>query len=115
MLGKYRKQSKTKENITKYVFRRVFKSIKEEIQGRYNSRQMPKYFIDTYFSHLRKTTSASDSQIYESLIPFNSNSKNKSMNINFLSDMFSSEKFTQRYLEVISELQEMMEKENEEK
>mmetsp|Transcript_11996 Transcript_11996/g.10384 ORF Transcript_11996/g.10384 Transcript_11996/m.10384 type:complete len:248 (-) Transcript_11996:226-969(-) len=118
LIKKYEGSVKTKENITKYIFRKVFKIIREDIILKHSEQMVPKVFVDTYFPNARnaqKRKNQTDEDIFNSLMPFKENSKNKTMNLNFLTDMFSSDAFTEKYTDVANKLFDYMNEDNAEK
>ncbi|CAD8085795.1 unnamed protein product [Paramecium sonneborni] len=109
LINRYQKQKKTKEEQIKFIIRKCFKYLKQKMN--LNEITMSAYEIEKVFY---KEYFMTDDNI-EELIPFRTESQNKTMNNSYLKKIFSSDKFYQGYLEYLENFDEIWDQENNEK
>ncbi|CAD8122153.1 unnamed protein product [Paramecium sonneborni] len=109
LINRYQNQKKTKEEQIKFILRKCFKFLKQKMN--LNELTMSAYEIEKVFY---KEYFASNENI-EELIPFRSESSNKTMNTSYLKKIFSSEKFYEGYLSYLQHFDEIWDQENNEK
>jgi hypothetical protein len=105
LVTKYSSSVKTKENIVKYVLRKTFKTMKENLMKEKNmdSKIACGAFVEKYFPESREdlkekgVNTEDDEELFNALMPFKKNSKNKTMNNNFLVEIFTSDNFKNDY------------------
>ena len=119
--AKYSTSTKTKEELTKWIIRRTLKT------GKHTEKEIQHFNMKRIFIQNNSMRSQDDyvkinyeeeskhEQWVESLLPFKKNSKNKSMNSHFLTEIFGSEKFRRDYLVFLSNFDAVMEEDTIEK
>jgi len=116
LVAKYSSAVKTKENIVKYVLRKVFKSMKELLmkEKSMDSKTACGSFVEKYFPDSRGDLKEKginiedDEELFNALMPFKKNSKNKTMNNNFLIEIFTSESCRDDYNVFLAGLDDCM-------
>ncbi|CAD8109863.1 unnamed protein product [Paramecium primaurelia] len=109
LINRYQNQKKTKEEQIKFILRKCFKFLKQKMN--LNELTMSAYEIEKVF--YKEYFSSNDN--IEELIPFRSESSNKTMNTSYLKKIFSSEKFYEGYLSYLEHFDEIWDQENNEK
>jgi len=105
LVAKYFPVKKHREDIVRYVVRRAFKFMKagtikkEKIYGkRAYAVLCKKYFQSSYEELQRSGVNVEDEkELIEFLLPYRKNSKNRTMNNNFTTEIFSSKEFCADY------------------
>jgi len=104
LVKKYYSSIKVKEDIIRYIIRKVLKTSKkiiketEKVKGKKASILLCKrYFPEQFELITNKTNSCKEEEILKILMPFNQKSKNKTMNTNFVKELFSSQAFLKDY------------------
>lgn len=116
---KYAATSKTREEMIKWIIRRVLKASKRAMKTSQKKDQKKllgdvckRYFKDG--ETLDEENDTSENWV-DSILPFRKNSKNKTMNSNFIAEIFESEEFKQDYKGFLKDFDDVTEKENNEK
>mmetsp|Transcript_5750 Transcript_5750/g.4940 ORF Transcript_5750/g.4940 Transcript_5750/m.4940 type:complete len:268 (-) Transcript_5750:1224-2027(-) len=123
LVNKYSSSIKTKEEMVKYIIRRAFKFIKNKIKKEKNldSKTACKEICDLYFNVNREDLEKQgvncddEDEFFNALLPFRKNSKNRTMNNDFLADLFSSEAFRNDYDAFLNHLDETLVQDNKRK
>lgn len=123
IVKKYFSSRKVKEEIIRYVLRKAFKVLKQDLQksenikGKKASALFVKKYLPSQVDYLDQLGVNTDNEedLVNLLMPYNSKSKNKTMNMKFVSEIFSSEVFLQDYNKFLSSLGGILEEENSKK
>ena len=121
LVRKYHSSVKSKEDIVRYIFRKMLKLAKkpiketEKVKGKKASILLCKRYFPHYFNFTDGNTEKNEQELLESLMPFSQKSKNKTMNINFVQEMFSSETFLKDYQEFLLKIEYLLEEDNKKK
>jgi len=107
LVGAYNCRIKTREEIVKYIMRKVFKFTAETILKHKNSAS--KAALAAVCERYFKTNKPEP----EMLLPFREKSKNKTMNNQFLENLFKSETFIQDYTLFMSKIDIILNEDNE--
>jgi len=105
LVAKYVPVKKHREDIIRYVIRRALKFMKksiiekEKIYGKRAYAALCKKYFRTNYEELEKmgVNTQDEKELIEFLLPYRKNSKNRTMNTDFTSEIFSSEEFCQDY------------------
>jgi len=123
LIMKYYSAKKCREDIVRYILRKAFKTFrtdmvkKERVNQKKASLILCKRYFHSKFEELQKSgvNLENDEALFEFIMPFKKNSKNKTMNTNFVLEVFSSEEFTKAYLEFLSQFEELIQIDNKKK
>jgi len=124
LISKYTSISKTREQRIKWIIRRAFKKNKQAIKGSAKNpskKELSKNLCKRYFKDNGKAESPHTDEDEEadeeldSLLPFKKNSKNKTMNAHFLTDLFESGTFRSDYESFLAEFDDITKKDSAEK
>jgi len=115
---KYAATSKTREEMVKWIIRRVLKASKKIVKG--NQKKDQKTVLQDvckrYFLEENSPDQAEEDHLsVDAVLPFRKNSKNKTMNSTFIAEIFESQLFKDDYKEFLKDLDKITEKENLEK
>ena len=103
LLKKYKVSNKTREEKVKFILRKAFKYMKDEIllhENFVSNKDIDKKFFKIYFQNFELEKNKSD--IKDFLMPFRKNSVNKTMNQQFLNKIFGYKKFSSDFLAFLS-------------
>jgi len=120
LIKKYSSTIKTKEEMVKYVIRRAFKSVKNHLKKEKNidARTACKIICEKYFKISKEELKEKgidpedEEELLDALLPFRKNSKNRTMNNEFLAQIFSSEAFKSDYETFMTELDDTLNADN---
>jgi len=119
LVSKYSSTIKTKEEMVKYTLRRAFKYVKNNIRKQTNStsKGVSKALCKRYFNASQDDISkiGNEEEFLRFVLPFRKNSKNKTMNTNFISEVFSSEDFCRDYDLYLKSFDRVLEDDNKSK
>ena len=123
IVKKYFSSRKVKEEIIRYILRKAFKVLKQNLQktenvkGKKASVLFVKKYLPSQIEYLDQLGVSTDNEedLVNLLMPYNSKSKNKTMNMKFVSEIFSSEAFLQDYTTFLNSLGSILEEENNKK
>ena len=107
LVQKYFLSKKVKEDIVRYIIRKSWKTMKkplkgaEKIKGKKASLFLCKRYFPEQFGPADGADSHKESELLGFLMPYNQNSKNRTMNSKFLQEIFSSEAFLKDYQEFL--------------
>jgi hypothetical protein len=123
LISKYTSIAKTREQRIKWIIRRAFKRNKQAIKGgskNPSKKEISKNLCKRYFKdskaelpHEEEDEEAEDE--LDSLLPFKKNSKNKTMNAHFLTELFESGTFRNDYEAFLEDFDEITRKDSIEK
>ncbi|CAD8209769.1 unnamed protein product [Paramecium octaurelia] len=107
---KQKQQHKSREELIKFCLRKAFKFIFRKVQeengkSKTNLKQAQKIFIEAIEQETKKSI----------ILPFRKNSKNKTMNTDFLKEIFSSPTFVRYYEQYLGCLDEHIQKDSKKK
>ncbi|CAK81334.1 unnamed protein product (macronuclear) [Paramecium tetraurelia] len=107
---KQKQQHKSREELIKFCLRKAFKFIFRKVQeendkSKTNLKSAQKIFIEVIEQETKKSI----------ILPFRKNSKNKTMNTDFLKEIFSSPTFVRYYEQYLSCLDEQIQKDTRKK
>jgi len=116
---KYAATSKTREEMVKWIIRRVLKASKKIVKGSQKKDQKT-VLQDVCKRYFEENSEDEDEKEKEqgwvdSVLPFRKNSKNKTMNSTFIAEIFESQLFKNDYKEFLQDFDKVTEKENLEK
>lgn len=109
---KYNGIKKTKEECSKYLFRKSFKFIKknlEESQKGMMKKKIKKFYLEKYFKN------KNDQKEPNQLLPFKKNSLVKRINQKYLKVLFSNENYLKEFEKFIEKYDSFVEIENQKK
>jgi len=114
LMSKYSSTIKTKEEMIKYTLRRAFKFIKGKLRKETNMKGVSKTLCNKYFqaSLDEISNTGNEEEFLKSRLPFRKNSKNKTMNASFISEIFSSEEFCKDYEAYLKSFDDVLEADN---
>ncbi len=123
IVKKYFSSRKVKEEIIRYILRKAFKVLKQNLQktenvkGKKASVLFVKKYLPSQVEYLDQlgVDTENEDDLVNLLMPYNSKSKNKTMNMKFVSEIFSSEAFLQDYTTFLNSLGSILEEENNKK
>jgi len=105
LVMKYKQSKRCKEDIIRYILRKVFKTLRSKVMNENkvsNKRAsflMCQRYFELKFNEIKE--SGVDLEDEEGLLdffmPYNKNSKNRTMNSSFIDEIFSSEQFCEDY------------------
>jgi len=105
LLKKYFSSKKVKEELIRYIMRKALKTMKKgladdsaQLRGKKASQALcQRYFLDQIASPEMLQKDSED--IVDHFFPYQNNSKNKTINMKFVNEIFASTKFRKDYLE----------------
>jgi hypothetical protein len=105
LVAKYFPVKKHREDIVRYVVRRAFKFLKagaikkEKVYGKRAYAILCKKYFQSSYEELQKSgvNTEDEKELIEFLLPYRKNSKNRTMNNNFTTEIFSSQEFCADY------------------
>jgi len=102
LVMKYYSAKKCREDIVRYILRKAFKVLRTELikRERVSSKKASLTLCKRYFSSRlqeMKESKMNDEELLEFIMPFQKNSKNRTMNTNFVLEIFSSPEFCAAY------------------
>lgn len=125
LISKYASIIKTREQRIKWIIRRAFKTTKQAItkdKKAVSKDEVSKNMCKRYFKDSKEESPEQDDDddcnygdLLNSLLPFKKNSKNKTMNASFLTEIFESEQFRQDYKNFLNDFDNIIEKDIQEK
>lgn len=123
IVKKYFSARKVKEEIIRYVLRKAFKVMKQDLQksenikGKKASALFVKKYLPSQVDYLDQlgVNTENEEDLVNLLMPYNSKSKNKTMNMKFVTEIFSSEAFLQDYNTFLNSLDGILQEENNKK
>ena len=122
LVRKYNSSTKSKEDIVRYIFRKMLKVAKKPIKetekkvnGKKASLLLCKRYFPHHFNLIDENTESNEQELLESLMPFSQKSKNKTLNANFVQEMFSSETFLKDYQGFLLKIEYLLEEDNKKK
>jgi len=119
LTSKYSSTIKTKEEMVKYTLRKAFKFVKNNLKKGKNTNKtlVSKALCDKYFHASEEDISKSGNEelFLKSILPFRKDSKNKTMNSNFIHEIFASEEFSKDYQQYLENFETILEADNQNK
>lgn len=120
LVKKYFSSKKVKEDIVRYIIRKALKTIKKPVieNKKVQGKQALVLLCKRYFSDQFEQGNMNpehEEELAETLLPYNEKSKNRTMNTNFVKEIFSSEEFLKDYREFLPNMESMLKKDNEKK
>jgi len=117
---KYASTNKTKEELVKWVLRKAIRATKKNIKAdlKLDQRELSQSICKRYFKEGSPSQSDDAEELDEladTLLPFKKNSKNKTMNSSFITEIFSSEEFRNDYSSFMDNFDQMADGEISEK
>lgn len=110
---------KHKEDLIRNILRKIFRHLRTSImkKEKVNSKKASLLLCKKYFEKLNPESSEveDDEKLLESFMPYKKNSKNETMNISFILEIFSSPSFYQEYQEFLPRLNTLFIEENKRK
>lgn len=123
LVMKYYSAKKCKEDIVRYILRKAFKVMKTEIGkeqkvcGKQATLLLCKRYFPANFDRIEeaKIKIKDGDELLEFMMPYRKNSKNKTMNNSFVSEIFSSESFCREYQKFLKGFYEIIKEDNDKK
>lgn len=123
LIMKYYSAKKCKEDIVRYILRKVFKLLrasfikKHKVSNKKASLLVCKRYFSSRFEEMEKTgiNMKNDEELLEFVMPYKKNSKNRTMNTNFVGEIFSSDEFRQEYERFLSQFDDFLKGDNDKK
>jgi len=114
LVVKYGSTNKTKEELVKWVLRKAMKVTKKAIKGgkKVAQKTLSNDLCKRYFKENLDEEIEECDELSGSLLPFRKNSKNKTMNAAFISEIFSSDEFKRDYEIFLKDFNDIADKEN---
>jgi hypothetical protein len=116
LTSKYSSTIKTKEEMVKYILRKAFKFVKNNLKKGKNTNKssVSKALCDKYFHASQEDISKSGNEdlFLKSILPFRKDSKNKTMNTSFIHEIFGSEDFSRDYQYYLENFENILEIDN---
>ncbi|CAD8110072.1 unnamed protein product [Paramecium sonneborni] len=116
---RYVQVNKTKEEMTKFIIRRCFLFIKSQIEYEekegVSAEERDRLFYHSFFSNDKQFMNTFKQESIDDMIPFRKDSKMKTMNETYLKKLFASQRFSNLYIQFLSQFQEICIHENDEK
>ncbi len=116
ILLKYQRSAKAKEDTVRFVLRKAFTWIRDEVRATENlsAKAASLVLCNRYFKSKIKDLEASlnDDEILNFLLPYKKNSRNKTANTAFAHEIFASEEFSKDYTKFLGNIQKILEAEN---
>jgi len=104
LIKKYCSAKKVKEELVRYIMRKALKTMKKSLldSTQLRGKKASQVLCQRYFSQQISSPEMLDKnedELIEHFLPYRDNSKNKTINMKFVSEVFSSDKFLHDYLE----------------
>ena len=120
LLRKYRTCGKSREDMQRLVLRKAMSSIRDSMRGKYglSVKEASLALCKKYFSsRLQELTENNidlkdEDQILNFLLPYKKNSRNKTANGAFITEIFASEAFYEDYLQFLEKIDDILEADN---
>lgn len=116
---RYASSSKCREDMVRFVLRKALSSLRNSIRDQYNlsSKAASMTMCQRYFklesAELAKAVDMEDEeQILNFLLPYKKNSRNKTVNNSFISEIFSSQAFYEDYTRYLNAFDHILEEDN---
>lgn len=123
LVKKYHSAKKFKEEFIRYIMRKAWKVIKKKstkdlkVKGKKASFLLCKKYFSEKFDQIDKynVNLENDEEIVEFFMPYNEKSKNKSINMSFVKEIFSSHEFVNDYQEFLGTFDDLLKADNDKK
>ena len=120
LLHKYRSCTKNREDILRFVLRKAIISLRDSVRGKYglSAKGASLVLCKKYFSsRLQELTEHNidlndEDQVLNFLLPYKKNSRNKTANGAFVTEIFASEAFYEDYLHFLEKIDDILETDN---
>jgi hypothetical protein len=116
ILLKYQRSAKAKEDTVRFVLRKAFTWIRDEVRATENlsAKAASLVLCNRYFKSKIKDFGAplNDDELVNFLLPYKKNSRNKTANTAFATEIFASEEFSKDYAKFLGNIQKVLETEN---
>ena len=119
LVKKYHSAKKFKEEFIRYIMRKAWKVIKKKstkdlkVKGKKASLLLCKRYFSDKFNQL--DSADNDEEIVDFFMPYNEKSKNKSINMSFVKEIFSSHEFVSDYQEFLETFDDLLKQDNDKK
>jgi len=123
LILKYHSVKKCREDIVRYVLRKAIKvmkteiSKKEKVTGKKSLWLLCQKYFGSRLEELEKSgvNTENEEEVLSFFIPYQKYSKNRTMNTNFITEIFSSEEFCNEYENFLKNFNELLIKDNKKK
>jgi len=123
LVKKYHSAKKFKEEFIRYIMRKAWKVIKKKstkdlkVKGKKASFLLCKKYFSEKFDQVDRdnVNLENDEEIVEFFMPYNEKSKNKSINMSFVKEIFSSHEFVSDYQEFLESFDDLLKADNDKK
>jgi len=120
LLHKYRSSAKNREDIVRFVLRKAMSSLRDSVRGKcgLSAKGASLALCRKYFSSRLQELSDNnidledEDQVLNFLLPYKKNSRNKTANGTFITEIFASEAFYEDYLQFLEKIDEILEVDN---
>jgi len=123
LIMKYYSAKKCKEDIVRYILRKVFKLLrasfikKHKVSNKKASLLLCKKYFSSRFEEMEKSgvNIKNDEELLEFIMPYKKNSKNRTMNTNFVGEIFASDEFRLEYERFLAQFDDLLKGDNDKK
>jgi len=123
LVMKYYSAKKCREDIVRYILRKAFKTFRselvknEKITHKKASLALCKKYFHSRLDEIEKSgvNIENDEALFDFMMPYKKNSKNRTMNTSFVTDIFASAEFTQAYEHFLGQFDGLLKEDNDKK
>jgi len=123
LVMKYYSATRCKEDIVRYIMRKAFRLMKNSIASKENmctkraAAFLCKKYFQTNFEELKKAgvNLEKEDEVVDFFMPYGKKSKNRTMNTNFVLELFKSEEFSQEYQKYLEKFENYLFEDNKKK
>jgi len=120
LLMKYYSAKKCREDIVRYILRKFFKILRTDIikKEKVSNKKASLILCQKYFSSRTQEMEREgvklekEEDVLEFMMPFKKNSKNRTMNTNFVCDIFSSPELCKEYTDFLAQFERFLNADN---
>jgi hypothetical protein len=122
LVEKFNKSGKCREDMVRYVMRKAFAYKRDLLRNKstMTAKAASLALCKTYFQKetqeiIKKGSKEEETELLRLMLPYKKDARNKTVNLNYISEIFSSEAFQQDYDEYLSNFDQLMKTENQKK
>jgi len=123
LVMKYYSAKKCREDIVRYILRKAFKTFRSElvkndkITHKKASLALCKKYFHSRVEEIEKAgvNIESEEALFDFIMPYKKNSKNRTMNTNFVTEIFASTEFAQAYEHFLTQFESLLNEDNDKK
>jgi len=122
LVEKFNKSGKCREDMVRYVMRKAFAYKRDLLRNKstMTAKAASLALCKTYFQKetqeiIKKGSKEEETELLRLMLPYKKDARNKTVNLNYISEIFSSEAFQQDYDEYLNNFDQLMKAENQKK